>query len=272
MSNLNGIFFITFAMAAFALEDAIIKMMTGTYSQWQVIAMLGIGASFAFVAIATIRGIALFKRSYLSYALAIRSLMEGASAVTFFTALSKLDLSLTAAIFQATPLATTFAAAIFLKEDVGWRRWSAIGFGFIGVMIIIRPGFAGFEPAAFWPLITVSTIVVRDLLTRRIPKETPTTVVGFYSFVVLSVIGVIGVTFTGFAPIEGNTRFLLPIAVLLGTLGYMAIVQGFRTGDVSLIMPFRYSRLIFSIALGMLIFSERPDNLTLFGSAIIVAS
>lgn len=272
MNSLRGIFFITLAMAFFALEDAVIKLMTGEMSQWQVLAMIGFGASIAFWLLTLLQRRRLFDRSYYTPAFILRSIMEGFAAVSFVTALSKLDLSLTAAIFQATPLATTFAAALFLNEKVGWRRWSAISFGFVGVLIIIRPGFAGFEPAAIWPLIAVAATASRDLLTRLVPQNTPTAAIGFHSFLTLFAIGTVGMLFSEVAPIEGSTTYLWPIAVLCATFGYVALITGFRSGEVSIIMPFRYTRLIFSILLGMLLFSERPDNLTLLGSALIVSS
>lgn len=273
MAQLHGILFITLAMALFSVEDSLIKAMSALFSQGQLLVMIGLGASGAIGVYARLRGIALFHRRYLHRAFVIRAVMEGLSALTFVTALSKLDLSLTAAIFQATPLATTFAAAVFLREQVGWRRWSAISAGFIGVLIIIRPGMAGFEPAAFWPLLTVMTIVVRDLTTRAIPRDIPSTAIAFYGFSALLVAGGLLLALGGpWVAVTGPALWQWPGAVTMGVVGYFALLAAFRAADVSLIMPFRYTRLIFSMILGMVMFSERPDALTLLGAGIIVAS
>ena len=273
MNNVQGILFLTAAMLLFAIEDTLIKLLTGTFAQWQIIAMLGIGGAAVFGVFANVKGRLQISELLSSPVLMARSLAEAAAAGAYVISLSKVDLSVTAAVFQATPLAITFGAAVFLKESVGWRRWSAIIIGFAGVLIIIRPGFDGFQPAALWSLVAVAAVAARDLLTRFIPASTQSTAVAFYAFLTLAIIGIPLTLLTSeFRPLTGNSIYLVPFAVLFGTAGYYAIVNAMRAGDVSAIMPFRYTRLIFSIILGMIVFSESLDVFTIVGASIIIAT
>lgn len=273
MNNIHGILFLTAAMLLFAVEDTFIKLLTSSFSHWQIIAMLGIGGSILFGALARFTGRINLRELLGSKILLARSGTEALAAGAYVISLSSVDLSVTAAVFQATPLAITFGAAVFLKEPVGWRRWSAIIVGFIGVLIIIRPGFDGFQPAALWSLVAVAAVAARDLLTRFIPKSVPSTSVAFYAFLTLAVVGAPLAFLTAeIKPLTGSSLYFVPLAILFGASGYYAIVTAMRSADASAIMPFRYTRLLFSIILGILVFSESLDAMTVLGSTIIIAT
>ncbi len=273
MNNVQGILFLTAAMLLFAVEDTFIKILTDSFAQWQIIAMLGLGGSLIFGLLANLHGRIRFRDLLSSKVLLARSLAEAMAAGSYVISLSAVDLTVTAAVFQATPLAITFGAAVFLKEPVGWRRWSAIVIGFIGVLIIIRPGVDGFQPAALWALVAVAAVAARDLLTRFVPKDVQSTSVAFFAFFTLFIIGV-PITFltAEFRPLSGTSIYLVPLAVIFGAGGYYAIVTAMRGADASAIMPFRYTRLLFSIALGIIVFSESLDTPTIVGSLIIIAT
>ncbi len=203
----------------------------------------------------------------------MRTVAEAASAATFVTALSLVPISTVAAVFQATPLAVAAGAALVFGERVGWRRWTAIIVGFAGVLLIIRPGLDGFRPEAMLVLLTVVSIALRDLVTRRIPPEVPSVAVAFHGFFALVLTGALILAFTG-APVPPAAPDLarLGAAVLFGTTGYYAIVAAMRLSDASILMPFRYARLVFSLIIGVTVFSERPDALTLTGAGVILAA
>ncbi|SPF76703.1 Riboflavin transporter [Aliiroseovarius pelagivivens] len=276
MQNIRGIIFVTFSMAAFACEDAFIKSMSRGIPVSEVLIFLGLGGMIAFGAMTYMqRGTLapLVHRDMRSPIMLWRNASEAVAAMFFITALSLVPLSTVAAVFQATPLAITAGAALFLGEQVGWRRWSAIGFGFIGVLIIIRPGSDTFQLAALLPLGAVITIAVRDLLTRQMDASIPSMSVAFYGFASVIPAGII------LAPI--NDPFVMPHgvewlimlgAIICGVSGYYAIVQAMRIAETSIIMPFRYMRLIFSMILGVLIFAERPDSWTYLGAAIVIGT
>ena len=172
MTNLRGILLILFSMAAFAIEDMLIKSLTMDLPTGQILFLLGLGGALAFGLAAWRRGQPLFRPLLESRTLLIRTLSEGFAAFFFITALSRVDLSITAAVFQATPLAITLGAALFLGEHVGWRRWSAILLGFAGVLLIIRPGLEGFNPSS---LLVLGAVAAPAKPTSLQPRSSATT-------------------------------------------------------------------------------------------------
>ncbi|MCP5001744.1 MAG: DMT family transporter, partial [Hyphomicrobiales bacterium] len=159
-------------------------------------------------------------------------------------------------------------------EQVGWRRWGAIGLGFVGVLMIIRPGMSGFDPAAAIVLITVIAITVRDLVTRRVPCEVSSSVVSFQGFASLALAGGMLMLLPGqnFTPMTGGLATTMACAVVFSAVGYYGIVAAMRIGDASAVSPFRYTRLLFSLIVGVLVFGERPDALMLTGAALIIGT
>ncbi|WP_136635577.1 DMT family transporter [Pseudooceanicola onchidii] len=274
MTSLHGIALVIFSMAAFAIEDLLIKLMTVDIPTGQTLLMLGLGGMGVFGAIAVAQGHRLWVPQMRSAAFVIRTGAESFAALFFITSLSLVTLSTVAAVFQATPLAITFGAAVFLGETVGWRRWSAIGIGFLGVLIIIRPGLEGFRPEALFVLGAVVAIAARDLASRRLPDGLHSVTVAFYGFAALVVIAPVLMWIRGDHLVGMATPQILRLigAVAFGTAGYYAIVLATRVGDVSAIMPFRYTRLVFSLILGMLVLGERPDLATYVGATIIIGS
>jgi len=274
MNNIQGIILVVLSMAAFATEDMFVKLLTHVLPNGQIIFLLGLGGAVIFGLIALRRGEALFAPLLQNRALQIRTIAESFAAFFFITSLSKVPMSTVAAVFQATPLAITLGAALFLGEQVGWRRWSAILVGFVGVLMIIRPGMEGFDPASVMVLGAVAAISARDLISRKLPIDMSSYVVSFHGFGALALVGPL-LLLVQLAPPVAMTlpqSGQMGAALLFGVLGYYAIVTATRTGDASAITPFRYTRLIFSMILGMLIFSERPDTMTYVGSALIVGS
>lgn len=274
MNNLNGILFIIAAMAAFTLEDMFIKRLSGDVPVGQILMLLGLGSGTVFAAAAVYRGDNLFAPAAWRGAAILRTLSEAVGAVAFATALSLVDISTVAAVFQALPLVITMGAALFLGEQVGWRRWSAICVGFVGVLMIVRPGLAGFNPSVVLVLVAVLAIAARDLLTRMVDSSVSSAVVSFQAFASVIVAGGLLQVFTGAEPtaLDGRQVGMMLGGIVFGVAGYYAIVTATRIGDASAITPFRYSRLLFSILVGVLVFGERPDAMTLGGAALIIVS
>ena len=274
MNNLNGILFIIAAMAAFTLEDMFIKRLSGDVPVGQILMLLGLGSGTVFAAAAVYRGDNLFAPAAWRGAAILRTLSEAVGAVAFATALSLVDISTVAAVFQALPLVITMGAALFLGEQVGWRRWSAICVGFVGVLMIVRPGLAGFNPSVILVLVAVLAIAARDLLTRMVDNSVSSAVVSFQAFASVIVAGGLLLVSTGAEPtaLDGRQVGMMLGGIVFGVAGYYAIVTATRIGDASAITPFRYSRLLFSILVGVLVFGERPDAMTLGGAALIIVS
>ena len=262
------------AMAGFALEDMFVKQLSDTISISQILITLGICSSSVFAAMAYSRGHKVFAANNWTRATIARMIAEAIAAVAFVTSLSLVPISTVAAIFQVTPLAITMAAALFLGEQVGWRRWSAIAVGFIGVLIIIRPGFSGFDASVLFVLISVIGVTVRDIITRGIPDKIASTVISSQAFISLIFAGII-LLFTSSDTLVGVSQTEIVFfagAVVFGVTGYYGIVAAMRIGDTAVVTPFRYTRLLFSIAIGVFVFNESPDFFTLTGAAIVLGT
>ncbi|MGB3280165.1 MAG: DMT family transporter, partial [Pseudorhodobacter sp.] len=192
----------------------------------------------------------------------------------FYTlAIALTPLSSASAILQATPLVVVAGAAAFFGEAVGWRRWSAIVAGFIGVLIILRPGLDGFTPLSILAVLGTLGFSGRDLATRAAPKTLSNLTLGVYGFAMMVPTVAALLAWTGGAVLPGpGASLALAAATVFGVAGYYALTAAMRVGEMSIVTPFRYTRLLFALILGALVFAERPDTATLLGSAVIVAS
>ncbi|MEM6306847.1 MAG: DMT family transporter [Pseudomonadota bacterium] len=271
--NLFGIGCMILAMAAFAVEDGIIKYLSADLPTGQILILIGLGGTAVFTLWAMAIG-AKFKQSELQHpALIIRTLAELVGTCGFVASLALVDISVISAIVQVNPLLVTLGAALFLRETVGLRRWMAIFIGLGGVMIILRPGTAAFDPAYLLTILGVIGLSVRDVATKRIPTGMPTQVMAAIGFAAVIPAGLILLSFgQTWQPVSQTQIAILAAAVCIGVLAYQSIITGTRIGDISAVMPFRYSRLIFGALVGIFMFGEILDKWTIIGSLIIVIS
>ncbi|MXU66374.1 DMT family transporter [Oceanomicrobium pacificus] len=271
--NLRGALFMAISMAAFTLNDAMMKLATAELPLFTAIFLRGILASVLIAALAWSQGALTFRFSRGDRPfVALRTFAEAATTVCFLTALMHMPLANISAILQSLPLAVTFAAALFLGEKVGWRRWSAILIGFAGVMLIVRPGSEGFNIYAVLALVAVAFIVLRDMATRKLSPDVPSLSVALLASLAVTALG--GVMSVG-TPLPDLTLWSvgpLVLAALFLIAGYIFIILAMRVGDVAFVSPFRYTALVWAIGLGLLLFNEWPDAWTWAGSAIVVAT
>ena len=165
-------------------------------------------------------------------------------------------------------------AAVFLGQSVGWRRWIAIIVGFIGVLIIIRPGMEGFVPATLLAVGGMLGLAARDLFTRSLTVTLTGPQLATHTFALIVPAGWLLTLFQGQSPVmpDVGQSMVLLAAVAVGMIAYLAIVAATRTGNAGIISSFRYSRMIFALIIGYLVFAERPDQATIIGATIIIAS
>ena len=274
MDNFRGALLMVLAMLGFAIEDSFIKKMGNSLPVGQILTMLGAGGSAVFAVVVLAQKRALFERAMLAGPVLTRGIGEIVGTVCFISAIVFTPLSTASAILQATPLVVTLGAALFLGETVGWRRWAAISVGFMGVLMIIRPGLEGFSPLSLFALGGVFGLALRDISTRKISSNLSTMQLSFLGFLVLIPAGCIMLLVTGqqLAPMDLRLAALMVSAITIGVFAYYGIVAAMRVGEVSFVSPFRYSRLVFAMVIGVGFFGETPDGYTLLGGAIIVAS
>ena len=274
VNNVTGILLVVFSMAGFTVEDMFIKRLSADLPTGQILLILGIGSSLVFACLALAKGHSLTHRAAWAPLPLLRAASEAVAAMAFASALALVEISTVAAVFQAMPLAITMGAALFLGEQVGWRRWSAIALGFLGVLLIIRPGLEGFDPNTLLVLIAVFAVALRDLITRRIDAAVSSFVVSFQGFASLIIAAPLMLAFSPakLAPLNAGHGLQIAGAVLFGVMGYWGIVTAMRIGEASVVAPYRYTRLLFSILVGVLVFGERPDLLTLTGATLIIGT
>ncbi|MGB0440495.1 MAG: DMT family transporter, partial [Paracoccaceae bacterium] len=169
MDNLRGIFLMVVAMVAFAVEDALIKAGTSVMPTSQLILTVGVMGTGLLLLACRAQGLRLLTLDLAHPAVIARNVTDTVGVVFFVTALAVVPLTTLAALIQLTPLSITLCAALLLGETVGWRRWSAVIAGFIGMLLIIRPGMESFNLATLLGVGAVACLTGRDLATRFVP-------------------------------------------------------------------------------------------------------
>lgn len=271
--NTRGIIFMAVAMATFTVNDSFMKAATQLLPLSQAIVIRGVMTLAALLVLARMMGVRTLRVAKVDRKLlGWRTLAEVGGTITFLTALQHMQLANLSAILQSLPLAVTLGAVIALKEPVGWRRMTAIGVGFLGVLLIVRPGTEGFNIWAVVALISVAFVVVRDLATRQFSGALPSVTIAIYTAVAVTLMGVAGLTIEDWDPVPLVAFAMLAGAATMLIMGYLFIVMAMRVGDVAIVAPFRYSALIWAILIGWLVFGEIPKGLTLLGAAIVVAT
>ncbi len=261
------------AMAGFAFEDLFIKMLSAYFPISEVIMILGFTGSIVFLIIAIFQNAPIIHKDLLDKYVIMRTICELLGAVFFVTAIALTPLSSASAILQITPLLVTIGAVIFFREKVGWRRWSAVFVGFMGVLLILRPGFGGFMPASIFALLGSVFLAARDLSTRAMKVDLPSVTIALYAFIAFGISGILIIPFNSPMVIPSLNQIMYFIgASTFGVFAYYSLVISSRIGEMSVISPFRYSRIVFAMLLAIIILGERPDSFTLIGAAIIVLS
>ncbi|MGI3163698.1 DMT family transporter [Pseudooceanicola sp. 200-1SW] len=260
------------SLALLAINDSAIKAVALTVPLAQIIVLRNAITSTA-LAFALTRTRGAFRLSRRDWHLTLlRGVGEAGAAYFYLTALIHIPFANLTAILQATPFVVTLGAALFLGESVGWRRLSAILVGFLGVLLILRPGVEGFDLYAIYVLISVLFITLRDLTTRGLSPEVPALTVTFVTS--LMVMGLYAVLSFGTPWVAMPAPALLAVVCAAGLVlaSYVTIIRAMRLGEIAFVSPFRYTALIFALILGLVLFGEWPDGWTLAGAAIVVAS
>jgi drug/metabolite transporter (DMT)-like permease len=275
--NLTASLLMVATMAGFAVEDLIIKLLAATVPVGQVLLMLGLGGAAFFGAVAAARGERLLDRRLLARPVLMRNTAEVVSSTAGITALVLLPLSLISSILQAAPLLAAAGAALFLGERVGWRRWTAICVGLAGVLLILRPGSAGMAGSAFGigcAIIAVIAVAFRDLATRATPVGITTLQLAFWGYATTIVSGLFLTALRAEPWVWPDAQgwLMLAVAQALGITFYYTLTLALMIGESSVVVPFRYSRLVFALALGVGVLGETVDALMLVGLLLVTGS
>jgi drug/metabolite transporter (DMT)-like permease len=270
--NQRGAAFMTASMAGFAVEDVFVKAAAAILPLGQVLLTIGLAGMLVFAAMARRQGEALLPPAFLSRSMLVRSGFEIVGRLFYGLAITLTALSTTSAILQATPLVVVAGAALIFGERVSWQRWLAVLVGFVGVLVILRPG-ADFSALSLLAVVGLIGFAGRDLATRAAPKGLSNRQLGALGFAMLAIAGAILLAVSGGGQVpDAETAGLLLGGVVFGMAGYHALTYAMRTGEVSAVTPFRYTRLVFAMVLATALFGERPDLATWIGAALVVGS
>lgn len=271
--NLPGILLMIASMAAFAVADALVKHTSNTMAPSQILLLLMAGGLLVFVALAVFQREKLLHRRALSPVMLLRYVAEVVGMIGMVNALATVDLSIVGAVSQGTPIFVTLCAVIFLSEKISWRRWTSIICGFLGVLIIVRPGGEAFDVTVLWTLVALVGMGVRDLTSAVIPKEIASSVIAAYTMIAAIPFAVAWTLASGLPIVSDNLDYMVVVPmVVLGSVGYLLIIASMRIAPISVVIPFRYSRVLFLLLLGVVFFGERPDMWTLIGASVVVCS
>ena len=271
--NSKGIFLMIMSMASFAAGDTFVKISGAFLSPAQIMFFLIAGGLIIFAMIAKIKGENLLDSRAFSPVLLIRYLAEMIGLVAMIIGLTKIPLSVVGTVTQASPILVAAGAVFFFKEIVSWRRWSSIVIGFIGVVLVIQPGSQNLDYAVIWAVVALVAFSIRDLVTRLTPPDIPSASIATFTMIA-------AFPFTTGWVFLGGEKFFPPeidwvvvaSMIILGSFGYLLLITSLRLGELSAIMPFRYSRIVFLLILGVLVFGERPTASMLVGTALILTS
>lgn len=271
--NYRGAIFMILAMAGYVLNDSIMKLSSTEMGIFQAIFIRGCFITLFMAGLMLRQGSSLNPFLHINGVILLRVAAEIIGTACFLLALTAIPIANATAILQATPFVLTLVAAIFLGEKVGWQRYLAIILGFIGVMIIVRPGVDGFSIYSLLALVTVFTIVIRDVATQKVAANVSTVYLAYLTaFSITLMGGLVSLVLGTWTPLTFSNVGVLAGAAGFLVVGYLCGIMTMRVGEVSFIAPFRYTILIWAIIIGIIVFGDIPDALTLFGCAIVVVA
>ena len=261
-------------MAGFAVEDMFLKAAGAELPPGQVMVAFGAGGALIFALLARSSGQSLAPPAVFDKTMLIRNAFEIVGRLFYTLAFLLTPLSSTTGILQAAPIVVVAGAALFLGEQVGWRRWMAILIGLVGVLVVLQPGAESYSALSILAVIGMLGFAGRDLATRAAPPSQGGWVLGVWGFMMIVVAGGLFTLWDGSPFVSPGPDTLLAMlgGIVFGVAGYAALTKAMRTGDVAAVTPLRYSRLLFGVALGVFVFGETLTPAMIIGSLIVVAS
>lgn len=272
-ANLKSIILMIFAMGCLTLTDMLIKIASQTLPIGQVMIFYGVGALTVFLGLLSIKGEPIRLSPLTTPAVVLRNIGDLIAINGMFLALVFVPLSTIGAVIQTVPILVTAAAALFLGERVGMRRALAIFSGFLGTLLIIQPGAASFDATVTIVLIAALGMALRDIATKLIRENFSTLLLSFYSCFLFIFSGSVLLSIKGEAILPDLDNIVILVAMITaGSLGFFFMTEAVRLGDMSIVSPFRYTRLLFSMAAGILILGEQVNAVMLIGSVCTILS
>ena len=271
--NLRGAGLMVCSMFLYTFNDACLKAVGETLPIFQSIFLRSILVAIIFSCLF------FFTKSYTVKLnlndfklLSLRAIAEVTSTFFFISALFKMPIANVVSIVQILPLTVSLAAVIFLKERIGWRRILAIFIGFIGVLLIVKPGANDFNYYSTYALLAVIFVTMREIVTRRLSKEVPSFFVASTTAMTVFIFSGLGSLTVNWVQVSISNFLSLMAASAFLAGGYLFSVLAIRKGELTLVAPFRYTSLLVALLLGFFVFGEWPDKMTFIGAIIIFSA
>jgi drug/metabolite transporter (DMT)-like permease len=273
VKNLKSIILMITGMGCLTLADLLIKIASQTLPLGQVMIVFGAGSITVFLGLMRIKGESVRLSPFTNPAVLLRNIGDLIAINGMCLALVFVPISTIGAVIQTVPLMVTAAAALFLRERVGTRRWLAIVVGFLGTLFVIQPGAGAFDITTTLVLIAAVGMALRDISTKLVRENFSTLLLSSYTSVLFIISGGVLLIISGGAIVPDIGMITILAAMIIsGSLGFFFTTKAVRLGDVSVVIPFRYTRLLFSVAAGILILGEQINAMMLFGSALTILS
>lgn len=270
---MRAIISMIFAMFFFTLADLFVKLASHTLTPGMIVSFMGAGTAVFFYAALRWQGQRAFQWSYLHWTVMMRNAGEVGAALGMIIALSYVPLSTVTAILQSQPLLLTAVGGLFLKERVGIRRAAAVCVGFFGVMVILQPGADHFSSTSLLVFIAVIGMTIRDVGSRLLPATIPTLSIALSGAVLITLSGLLMVAFfEAFIWPSGRALFYVIAMSVTASIGVYCITNAMRLGELSVVSPFRYIKIVFGVAAGVFILSEQLTASVVIGSVIVTAA
>ncbi len=268
-----GIWLMIATSLVFAAQDGLSRHLAGQYNVLMVV-MIRYWFFAAFVIAIARRqsgSIAAAARTKQPVIQIIRGLMLATEICVMVLAFTKLGLIESHAVFACYPLLVAALSGPILGETVGWRRWTAIGVGFLGVLIILQPGVTVFRVEAVIPLISATLFALYGLLTRYASRKDGTTTSFFWTGVV-GAVAMTGVGIWNWEPMTGRDWALMATLCVTGATGHWLLIKCYEVAEASAVQPFAYLQLVFASLIGLVVFGEVLETHVMVGAAIVVAA
>jgi len=267
---LAGIGLMVLGIFLFCCNDALGKWLLGSYSVWQMLVIRSIAAIALLAPFIWREGRAAFASAPRPGLQVLRVSLSVMESIMFFWALSYLPLADTVTFYLAAPIYVTAISALFLQERVGWRRWSAVVAGFVGVIIALRPSTATLTWPALIAIVGSLGFAVFLIITRMLRGTSDVVMVSGQFGAMLVVSGAVA-PIGWIAPSALDFGLMLVLGVVAMT-AFACMNRSLKLAPASVVVPYQYTMIVWAVVLGWLVFGDVPDAFTLTGAAIIVGA
>lgn len=260
------------ACACFSANDAATKVAVAWLPPSEIIGIRAVFTILFAAAIVALRRELAFLPRMWNLKIILRAVAEVLTGFILIMAFASMALANVTAILMIQPFLMSVTAVVLFKQSVGWRRWLSIAVGFVGMLLVVKPATGDFNATSLLVFGATFLVVVRDMLTSRLPADVPTTVISFATALVGLCIGMLGAVAEPWVMPSARALAWVIVAAVFIVGALMLIVIAFRSAEVTLVVPFRYSIVVFAVIFGIALFGEVPDRWSFLGIVLIVGA